>query len=547
MIKVLFQVFILFCFVGSGPAYSAKEKGKIASKLEIPSDETLGFYLGTRDEVKSQYKRVGLLPVRMPNYFEEREDVKNALAELVTQYLSQAGMDVVPSASYVKSYDRLNQQLGGIYNVDTGDIKADVYAAVTENAEREFIENEHLNGMVLISVKRTEASFYGSDAYFNGAQECILGRKPPNGLADFLFGNSNLRGTLSAYAVVVQVLNTQDKVVYGRSGGIQLANYYDPNSKGGVNNFLFVPSKDLFLDRARLERGVRLATDPLIRTPHDIAATEKDPHKNPRLIDPATLPLPPLGVANVSESPLRKTRGEILESVKKIYIGSLNGGKYKMPAEAEERFVKLISDEMQRVNIETIHAKETRALWDEKIGASKGLFDASTGKIKEEKIAEIRKDIVQKIGVSADSAFLWISPIRVSAPYKGEIAKWDGVVQDIFTLEFPKNSSVWGGAEGGISALSLNLILRDSKDELFYISRAGLQLLQQMKDGKAVDLAPQELFQKNIYEKKSIHVALRELTLSEEELYKELHPNSAAKSKNRKDKKQKEEESSEHQ
>ena len=70
--------------------------------------------------------------------------------------------------------------------------------------------------------------------------------------------------------------------------------------------------------------------------------------------------------------------------------------------------------------------------------------------------------------------------------------------------------------------------LRSAEDELLYYSQGGIQLLEQLKGDKGVELAPAELFLDQTREQRTVHVALRDLVLSAEDLDKELHPVAAA-------------------
>lgn len=498
-------------------------------KLEIPSDEALGFYLVPRSETMNTMKRVGLMPVRLPALFEDREDVKVALHELVTQYLTKAGIEVVQQDSFVKAYDRLNAQLGGVYNADSGEIKIEQWRAVQSNALREFTEKEHLNGTVIVSVRQTEAEFYYTNAFFDGAKEFSLGRLPPNFLASLFLDDPSIKGSLGAWSVVLQISNNQNKVVYGRFGGIQLSTYYDPGkSKGAPNGFLHVPIKELLRDRARLDRAIKIATDSLIRSPEQIAKEKDNEKANPRLIDPATLPLPPEGISRPTESPFQVPRDDILARVHKVILAPITTGKFTMPQEAQDRYLQLIASELKALNWEVIvspGARDTMNNEFKKVGA---LFNPLTGKMDDERAKIARQKAVATIGVGAD-AILWPSLFKTNAPHSRGDAKWDGASQNAFDLGPVKKKTFWGdpvsNSEGNVAALSLSLQLRDNTDAILYQSRGGVQLLQQIQNDKEVDLAPTELFQDASRDPVTIHAALRHLVLTPEDLDKELHPN----------------------
>src|SRR5262245_48374709 len=113
-----------------------------APKLKVESDRDLGFFTATRAETLALVKRVGVLPVIPPPGYEDRDDVKALLTKSVMEHLQQAGLEVVGPEAYQASYDRLNKQLGGMYDPDSGERKQEKYSAVVQNALREFVEEQ---------------------------------------------------------------------------------------------------------------------------------------------------------------------------------------------------------------------------------------------------------------------------------------------------------------------------------------------------------------------------------------------------------------------
>src|SRR4051812_29594585 len=228
-------VIALSIFICNTTLAAKPKPEKPTAPLQIPSDESLGFFVGSRNDTLNNVKRLGILPIVLPPQFENRDDAKTALLELVSEALTKGGYDVVAPNNYIPIYDRLNKQLGGIFNADTGEYKEEQGDALASAAHREFIEKEHLNGLISISVRAAEANFFHSDAYWHGVKEHSTGRMPPTALSEFLWGADNSNGTLTGYSLLIQLINPQDKIVYGRFGGIQLAGYFDPGKVKGTS------------------------------------------------------------------------------------------------------------------------------------------------------------------------------------------------------------------------------------------------------------------------------------------------------------------------
>jgi hypothetical protein len=537
--KISLALFMCLSLLPSLASAATKAK-KHVQKLEIPSDKSLGFLLASRDETIGNVKRIGIMPIILPEQFESRAELKASIEMAIAKKLTDAGYEVVTHEAYSLAYDNLNKKLGGIYDPDTGEYKAEQDQAIKSAARRDFIDKEHLNALLVATVRLEKASFYGSDAYLDGAVECSLGKMPPNAVAEFFLGNPSLSGTLSGYSLLVQLTNTQSKVVYGRFGGIQLANYYDPASTRGVSGFLLVPVDQSLRDNQRIERGVAIATLPLVKTPEEIARNVRNKNLNPELIKADDLPSPPQGFARKTESPLLVPRDNILASTKKIIIFPVSSKKIVATAEVKERFLALIEKELVSPTWEVVRGPDIFEAMDKEIENTKGLYNPLTGKYDEDRVVAIRKHALASLKLDSSTAVLYPTIIRSSASYKGENAHWHGVSQNIYTLEPFKKRGLFdspsGNAEGSVASSTLITQLRDSEDKILYQGVGGIELIEQLKGGKASELAPAELFNKTEREQSAVHVALRSLLKTEAAIDTELHPN-RKKAKTKKDKK----------
>lgn len=516
---------------GAGTARGAAAPAAPAP-LVVASDKELGFFTASRSETLAAFKRIGLLPVRVPASFDARQDVKDTLQRLVVDYFKRAGFDVVAPDTYSKAYDKFNHQVGGTYDAETGAGKPAQLQAVLDNAHREFIEAEHLDGYAIVRVVQVRAHFSSPYANWDGARERSSGRLPANGLSEFLLTDNTSSGTLPAYSLIVQIANAQDKIVYGRAGGIQLGSYFDVQKAKGVNDFLDVPRDNLFRDEARLERAVRVATLPLLRSAEQIAAGAADPASNPELIKPADLPPVPAGVEPQAESALRVPREQLLASVHRVALAPLYVGQFTMDQATQERYLELIRAELKGLGWELVNAPNAAAASKTALAESGGLFDPYTGARDTARATAVRKAVIPALGLDpAPDAVLWPSIVRTVAPHDRGDASWDGVSQSGVTLgPVRKGFSFWrtangqGSGEGVLLAASLGMQLVGASGEELYQGRGGIQLLEQLKGTKHAALAPDELFHDVTREAPAVHAALRELTLSAADLDRELHP-----------------------
>lgn len=527
---------LIWCIILLSAAQLAS--GANQKSAPVPSDQDLGFFVGTRAETLGSMKRLGILPPWPPAGYGPREDLKNSLLSLITEYFAKAGIEIVPPDTYVKAYDRLNHDVGGLYDPKTGNAKIEEQRAVYANARREFIETEHLDGYIVTRVLSQRARFRSPYATWDGVRERSTGRTSANGLSELLLTDDTSSGTLPAFSLIVQISNAQHKIVFGRAAGIQLASYYDMQKSKGVNGFLFVPPEQLFQDRVRLERAVRIATLPLILTPEQIAAGSNDPKINATLIDPKDLPPVPAGIERSRKSPLVVPRDRILASVHRIALAPIRVGQFAVDTETQERYLELIRTEAKQLGWEIVTASNARAALTQQLQDTDQLYDPYTGIRDETRISAARKNAFNAVGANPPvDAILWPSFERVVAAHDNGDAEWDGVSQNATTLGPVRRGFLFGSGspaagEGSLAAVSLRMQLVDAQDTLLYDGRGGIQLLEQLKGSKSDALAPEELFRDSSRETPAVHAALRDLVLSEDQLDAELNPRKKPKAAN---------------
>ncbi len=492
----------------------------------VQTDTQLGFFHDSRVDVLAHVKRVGLLPAYLPPGFGQREDVKAMLESKASEELRQAGFEVVGSQDYKAAFERFSRQLGGLYDPLTGAVKSQQMRAAEENARHEFIDKDHLDGYVLLSIRSTKASFDYDFAYWDGARERSDGRPAAPSFWENLNRANNFRGTLPAYSLLLQISNTGDQIVFGHFGAIQLAAYHDANHGKGVNDFLSVPADSLFRDDKRIERAVHIAAIPLLHSGQEIAAGQKDPSINSVLI--GGLPPPPAAATPQPESPLKVGREQILAKTHRVVISTVGHSGITLASDVGQRYMALIRAELQPLGWEVIESDRAFSALGEAVRTSSGMYDPMTGVLNTARVSELRKGVFTHLGISpAPDAILWVQLIPAFTQHHWGSVVWDGVSQSAITLGPIEHVNSFAG-EAGIRALSLLVQLRDPEDALMYEGRGGIQLLQQLKGKELVNLAPTELFQDKTRDQPAVHAALRDLVLTPEQLDSELHPHATA-------------------
>jgi hypothetical protein len=510
-----------------GPSLAAADSPK------AQTDAELGFLGDTRDSILTHMKRVGLLPARPPAGIVVHSGVKAQLESAVAEALRKAGIEVVGHETYDASFERLSRQLGGLYDPTTGTAKTEQLRAAFDNARREFVEKEHLDAYVVVAIALEKAPFTRDFARWDGALERSDGRLPPS-FIEAMKNPGTSSGTLPAYSLVLQLANPENKVVFGRKGGLQLASYFDPaHTKDGAE-FLPVPGDSLFQDTKRIERAVRIATLPLLHSAEDIAAGSKDPAINGELIKLSDLPAPPPGAAPKPDSPLRVPREQILASVHRVAVTMLERGEFPVTPEISKRYMALIREQLTPLGWELGETDQGFRVLGAAVRTSGGMYDPVTGVLDTERLSQFRRSVFRYVGMAPPpDAILWVQLVRTVAEHNFGDVQWDGVSESAIDLG-PVRKALLGGSRnamvgnGAVVALSLRTQLRDANDVLLYDSRGGIQLLQQLKGKKPENLAPTELLQDATRERPAVHAALRDLVLTPEKIDAEQHPKAGA-------------------
>lgn len=510
----------LWLGIAISAAASDKPK-KFVPNRPIATDEELGFFGNSRDEFKARIKRVGLMPVEMPDWLGDRPDAEKSVRESVRGYLARAGFDVVGPETYVTALDRFNRQLGGMYDIATGRLKEDVAKAVRLNAAREFAEKDRLDAFVSLRIREQGADFFGDQArWANVVDKCEGGGQ----------------GSLPALSLLVQFATPQGNVKFGREGGIQLVSYDVPGQGFTVAR---VPAKDLLRDSVRIERAVRMATLPLFYSGKQIMYGYNDPDINPEK-ELGKLPDSPAAVKDVRPPPLRVPRDEILRTVKRVVIAPLQDRKLSTPDEVMTRLLGQVRQELAPLNWDIVESPQARAMLQSKSLEAR-LFDPYSGKFDEPRASQVRVAVFQAVGgANPPDAILWVKVVTTTAFQRNANAVWDGGNQNALTRK-PVPPGVLTGIDwwtmtrgaGGIQASSVEVRLVDHADRLLYESRGGLELLQTLRTNylaggaiylEPVDLAPAEFFRDGSREPPAIHAALRELVMTPEAALAETTP-----------------------
>jgi hypothetical protein len=540
------------CLALSGGVEAAGNK-KSGKAPAIPSDVSLGFTGSTREQLLTNIKRVGILPVELPETLRDRDDARRVLQNAVATYLRAAHFEVIGPATYLESFDRLNRERGGMYDVATGELKPEVGIAVREGARAEFASKEQLDGFIFLRVQPTVADCLGYYATWDGVHERSDGKGPPNSVDLEKLSRGDKVGSLSALSLSMQITNLRDQVLFERRGGIQLSAYLElPKAsylayEATFSRFPLVGAADLLNDSKRIDRAARVATLPLVRTPTEISLRHDDTQLNTPRGKPLDLPPLPPAQAGVAESALLVPRDRILQTVHRVAVAPVDPGPFAVSAEVQKQLLRSLRMELAPLHWEVFEAPGARDLLAKAMRDIKP-FDPLTGTRDDAKVSAARKSVFTALGMAPiPDAILWSDLVRVIALHEGVEVRWDGRSQNAYTLGSAERSpgeprNIWELGSGGISAMSISVSLTDANDTLLYRARGGVQVLEKISMGTGlvthdslsfVPLGPADILNDYVREREAVEYALRALVLTPEALEAKMHPAKPGKGKGR--------------
>ena len=497
--------------------------------------QQLGF-AGTREEVLAKCKRVGLIPLSRPLVTGSDPESSTRVEAALRHALEQAGFTVVGSDAYTKAYDRFNHAVGGIYDPMSGNARKNAYQGVVSNAVREFFTQEQLGCIAYVRALDIKATTSDNFANWDGAVEYIDGQA--NSTLMRVWSGNTGNGTLPALSLNLQLLNSEGKVIFSRSGGVQLLAYFDRHHGTTGSDFLMVPRAKLLLDDQRIERALTNVTVPLRYTPEEILAGVKNPAINTAEIAPRDLSQPPAGIAEQHDSPLQVPRDQILASVHRVLLGPLTLGGFTPPPDVVTQMRGLVRQRLAALGWEVVETEQLTTILGAQVQQVGGFYDPMTGKMDPERMRTVFRGTIKAVGADpAPDALMLMTLTRTVASQKYANAAWDGTEQQAMTLgPVKKGAKLFGGSEnptageGSVAASSLHVLLRNADGTVLYDARGGIELVQQLSLGMErsynridypqhlTDRAPSELFKDSARNAHAVDSALRELVMSPEQI-----------------------------
>ena len=172
------------------------------------------------------------------------------------------------------------------------------------------------------------------------------------------------------------------------------------------------------------------------------------------------------------------------QAIRRIALSPVAGASVRPDSTAAStRIEELVAGRLVKAGFETIPAAEAAGIRSQLLDSVGGYYSRLTGEIVEEKYRAVEAGTLAtlKDRVGAD-AWLRLELVAVPADFSGGKARWDGASEGVAPV-----------GKGTVMALSLQGVLLRGYGDTLFAGRAGIQVLQKVKDYRIVPVPAAKL------------------------------------------------------
>ncbi len=227
-LALLGVVATMFC----APAFSADKE----SPYTIP-----------KKAFKQQYKTIALSPVDADGIFDMPDAVAAMLEEEITKHLQKRGFTVIPTTVLGDIRKKMERQVGGYEDPESGRINAAKMQAVRTHAFRELWFQKQFDAVATIRVSASQVPIESDNVKWDGAKQKI----ERNGRS------KKYAGQIYVSSVSFSVYDQADKVLFSSYGGLEALMMRDKDQ------LVALPAEKYFKDEKRIRKAAQIAVSPI--------------------------------------------------------------------------------------------------------------------------------------------------------------------------------------------------------------------------------------------------------------------------------------------
>lgn len=242
----MFRALQLLAILGLVYAAAACSTGTSA----VVSD--LGFVGIEPEEFRAKKGKIILASTTVLVNLQDTGPVEAEYDSLVEASFLAAGFSVVRAAEFDDIIERVTEQVGGVFDPNTGETDSAKVRTVYQQAIKEIRDKINPDAVIVPTIEAVAVGFsQTSKIKWLGTSECL---SPAVAKVFGLCAPKDYSGQLSALAFFVTIFDMNAAVMFRNGGGIQILQKHYPLRR--------VPRHELFADKKRNIAAVKIALDP---------------------------------------------------------------------------------------------------------------------------------------------------------------------------------------------------------------------------------------------------------------------------------------------
>ena len=204
-------------------------------------------------DIYERVDTVAMLPLEVVN-FDRKDEVSARYEALITEQLETAGFKVIPSREYSDIRKGLTDQVGNLYDPQTGEANQEKLDEVRTNSLLRLTEQFNTQAYIVPKIVRVGAYWSGNTTSWDGIERRTAGET--EGFWESL-GVGSSSGRIPAMSLQVVLSSMSGETYYIGRSGIQLLSQFRSGQ------FIDVPQSNWFVNEDWDVEAVQLALIPL--------------------------------------------------------------------------------------------------------------------------------------------------------------------------------------------------------------------------------------------------------------------------------------------
>ncbi len=228
--KATLSLLMLTCAMAALPAVAAKDDAFTISKKEF----------------KKQYKVIALSPIDADPILKMPDSVAAMVEEEITKHLEKRGYVVIPSSILGEIRKRMEAQVGGVTDPETGGIYMQRLRAVRDHGFRELWFRHELDAVATIRVSASKVPFEKDRVSWDGVKQKVE-RK----------GGGSFSGNIFVSSVAFAIFDDTDAMLYSHRGGLEVL------MRREKDQLVAIEAENYFQDEKQIRKAARVALSPI--------------------------------------------------------------------------------------------------------------------------------------------------------------------------------------------------------------------------------------------------------------------------------------------